>query len=97
MIELISTIKYNKVITRRGEVKMSLFSEKLKLYIEVSHQTIYQLSKKAEVNRTVIHKTISGERVPGDDFLEKLYGALMLSPEEKREMGRAGAGGGESL
>ncbi|SDP90788.1 hypothetical protein SAMN04515624_1792, partial [Eubacterium maltosivorans] len=67
---------------------MSLFSEKLKLYIEVSHQTIYQLSKKAEVNRTVIHKTISGERVPGDDFLEKLYGALMLSPEEKREMRR---------
>lgn len=65
---------------------MSLFSEKLKLYIEVSNQTIYQLSKKAEVNRTVIHKTISGERVPGDDFLEKLYGALMLSPEEKREM-----------
>ena len=47
MIELISTIKYNKVITRRGEVKMSLFSEKLKLYIEVSHQTIYQLSKKS--------------------------------------------------
>ncbi|SDP84441.1 hypothetical protein SAMN04515624_13918, partial [Eubacterium maltosivorans] len=36
----------------------------------------------------MIHKTISGERVPGDDFLEKLYGALMLSPEEKREMRR---------
>lgn len=88
MIDFIAIIKYDKVITRRGEVKMTLFSEKLKLYIEVSSQTIYQLSKKAEVNRTVIHKTISGERVPGNDFLEKLYGALMLSPEEKKELRR---------
>lgn len=46
MIDFIATIKYDKVITRRGEVKMSLFSEKLKLYIEVSSQTIYQLSKR---------------------------------------------------
>ena len=88
MIDFIAIIKYDKVITRRGEVKMTLFSEKLKLYIEVSSQTIYQLSKKAEVNRTVIHKTISGERVPGNDFLEKLYSALMLSPEEKKELRR---------
>ncbi|WP_195268305.1 helix-turn-helix transcriptional regulator [Eubacterium sp. 1001713B170207_170306_E7] len=65
---------------------MSVFSERLKELIENNEESVYQLAKKAEVNRTVIHKVLSGERVPKKEFVDKITKAMSLTPFEKKEI-----------
>jgi transcriptional regulator with XRE-family HTH domain len=65
---------------------MSKFSEKLKLLVEESGMKIYQLAKNSELDRTTIHRAITGERLPGLKFLEKLSEYLKLSPSEREEI-----------
>lgn len=65
---------------------MSKFSEKLKLHIEDSGIKIYQLAKKSDLDRTTIQRTISGERLPSLNFVEKLINCLRLSPLERTEL-----------
>lgn len=65
---------------------MSKFSEKLRLLIEESGIKIYQLAKNAELDRTTIQRAITGQRLPGLNFVEKLSGYLRLSPAERTEL-----------
>ena len=65
---------------------MSNFSEKLKLHIETSGVKIYQLAKISGLDRTTIQYMISGKRIPGRDFVEKLVTYLKISPFEKEEL-----------
>jgi hypothetical protein len=62
---------------------MSLFSEQLKHLVEVNGGNIYRLAKSAQIERTTIHKAMSGERLPNEKFMEKLCSALQLTPSEK--------------
>ena len=65
---------------------MSQFSERLTTFVEATGFSIYQLSKKARIDRSTIHKVMVGERVPSADFYKKLCRALSLTPFEKREL-----------
>ena len=65
---------------------MSDFSERLKLLVEASGVSIYQLSKNARLDRTTIQRTLSGERLPGIAFVEKLCEYLRVSPSEEKEV-----------
>lgn len=65
---------------------MSQFSERLTTLVEATGFSIYQLSKKAKIDRSTIHKVMVGERVPSADFYKKLCRALLLTPFEKSEL-----------
>lgn len=65
---------------------MSQFSEKLKALVEDSGLTIYQLAKSAALDRTTIQRSISGERLPGATFVEKLCDYLRVAPAERAEL-----------
>lgn len=65
---------------------MSQFSERLTTLVEATGFSIYQLSKKAKIDRSTIHKVMVGERVPSADFYKKLCRALSLTPFEKSEL-----------
>ncbi|MEG2512107.1 MAG: helix-turn-helix transcriptional regulator [Acetivibrio sp.] len=63
---------------------MSQFSEKLKILIDSSGMTIYHLAKDSQLDRTTIQRSISGERLPGLPFVEKLCDYLRISPIERK-------------
>lgn len=65
---------------------MSQFSHKLKLLIEDSGTNVYQLAKKAQLDRTTIHRAIVGERLPSLIFVKKLCDYLRVSPMEHKEL-----------
>lgn len=65
---------------------MSQFSERLTTLVEATGFSIYQLSKKAKIDRSTIHKVMVGERVPSADFYKKLCRSLLLTPFEKSEL-----------
>ena len=65
---------------------MSQFSEVLKSLISASGISIYKLAKDAGVDRTLIHKALTDERMPSAEFVAKVSDALLLSPFEKREL-----------
>lgn len=65
---------------------MSQFSEKLKYLIEESGTNIYQLAKNAGLDRTTIQRSITGERLPGTAFVEKLCDFLRVSPRERKDL-----------
>lgn len=65
---------------------MSQFSNQLKSLIEDSGTNIYQLAKKAQLDRTTIHRAIVGERLPSVIFVTKLCDYLRVSPVERKEL-----------
>jgi len=65
---------------------MSLFGEYLRALISTNKINIYALSKSAGIERTVIHKIMTGDRLPTDEYLHKLTEALPLSPEEHQRL-----------
>jgi len=62
---------------------MSLFGEHLRTLVEVNKINIYALAKQAGLERTAIHKIMSGNRIPTEDYMQKLADALPLSPKER--------------
>lgn len=65
---------------------MSQFSNRLKLLVEDSGTNIYQLAKRAQLDRTTIHRAIVGERLPSVIFVTKLCDYLRVSPLERKEL-----------
>ena len=65
---------------------MSLLGDKLKYHIEESGLTVYMLSKLSGVNRTSIVRTLSSNRLPERENIEKLLPYLRLTPSEKEEI-----------
>lgn len=63
---------------------MSQFSENLKYLIEKSGETVYQLAKNSGIDRTTIQKSISGDRLPSREAINKIQKSLKLSPGEER-------------
>ncbi len=63
---------------------MSRFSELLKGYTDRSGVSVAALSKRCGIDRTTLHKIISGERrPPNEDFVVNLCQILMLSATER--------------
>ncbi|MEG2642690.1 MAG: helix-turn-helix transcriptional regulator, partial [Eubacterium sp.] len=65
---------------------MTIFSEALKRKIEGTGMTVYNLAKKAGLNRPMIHKSQQGDKIPSDDFIKKLSKAMMLTHGETEEL-----------
>ncbi len=65
---------------------MSAFGDKLRLYIDKSGESIYQLAKRSGVERTSIHKAISGSRILNQDGFDRLIELLKLTPAEKQDL-----------
>jgi len=62
---------------------MSLFGEHLRSIIEGNKINVYALSKRAGLDRSAIHKIMSGSKIPVEDYAQKLAAALPLSPAER--------------
>lgn len=63
---------------------MTEFSELLQFHIHKKQVKIYQLAKESGVGRTLIHKFISGERLPpSGQVVKQLAESLMLTIDEK--------------
>ena len=65
---------------------MSVFSDKLRLYIGKSGESVYQLAKRSGVERTSIHKAMSGSRILNQDGFSRLIELLKLTPAEKQDL-----------
>ena len=66
---------------------MSKFSELLKGYTDRSGVSVAALSKRCSIDRTTLHKILSGERrPPNEDFVVNLCRMLMLSATERDEL-----------
>ncbi len=65
---------------------MSQFSEMLKQLTDNCGTTIYKIAKDANLDRTTIQRSITGERLPNIAFVEKLCEYLSVSPLERIEL-----------
>ncbi len=65
---------------------MSRFSEVFKSVIEGNGNNIYKIAKNAGVDRSTIHKTISGDRLPNIEFINKLCDYLQLDMTERAKL-----------
>lgn len=65
---------------------MSQFSEMLKKLVEDNGITVYKLAKDAGLDRTTIQRSLSGERLPGVSFVQRLCDYMRVSPAERNEL-----------
>ncbi len=65
---------------------MSAFGDKLRLYIDKCGESIYQLAKRSGVERTSIHKAMSGSRILNQACFDRLIELLKLTPAEKQDL-----------
>lgn len=65
---------------------MSQFSDRLKILLDESGTSVYQLSRNAKLDRTTIQRALTGERLPGASFVERLCDFLRVSPAERAEL-----------
>lgn len=65
---------------------MSQFSERLKFLIDDCGIPIYQLAKNADLDRTTIQRSITGERLPKLSFVEKLCDYLRITTKERKHL-----------
>lgn len=69
---------------------MDKFSKVLREHIYRNNIKIQSLSKASGVDRTLIQKMITGDRIPADkEILEKLIEAFMLSPRQAKQLREA--------
>ncbi len=63
---------------------MSLFSEVLKEYVKGSRRSVSKLSLEAEIDRTLFHKYLSGNRLPKNrKEVKRIAHTLMLPPNQQ--------------
>lgn len=65
---------------------MSRFSERITTFVDSTGFTVYQIAKKAKIDRSTVHKVLTGERIPSADFYKKLCRAIELTPYEQEEL-----------
>lgn len=65
---------------------MSIFSERIKILIEESGETVQALAKTEALSRTTLQRIKTGERLPTREFFNKLCAALRLSAAEREEL-----------
>lgn len=65
---------------------MNTLGELLRKYIDKSGNTVYGISKAANINRSTLQKALTGERNLSIDLLDQLYPFLKLTQNEKNEL-----------
>ena len=66
---------------------MSIFSEKLKEYMELKNEKVYTLSKMCDISRASMYKIVQGTRHPSRvEMVYQIADALGLSPFEKKKL-----------
>jgi len=65
---------------------MSLFGECLRELVLDNQVNVYGFAKTAKIERTLLHKIMSGARLPSTDYLSLLVDALPISPQERQRL-----------
>ena len=65
---------------------MSIFGEHLRTLIDSNKINIYSFAKSVGLERTAMHKIMSGGRIPSQEYATKLIDALPLSPSERQNL-----------
>lgn len=65
---------------------MSLVGDKLKSIIQENNINIYQLAKRAGIERTTIHKVINSNRIPSREYFNRLMDSMPLTANERSEL-----------
>lgn len=66
---------------------MSIFSQKLKYYIEQKKLTTYNLAKRSGIERSNMYKIVQGTRNPSsEEMVENIAESLGLSPYDRKEL-----------
>lgn len=66
---------------------MSVFSEKLKEYMELKNEKVYTLSNMCDISRANMYKIVQGTRHPAKvEMVYQIADALGLSPFEKKKL-----------
>ena len=65
---------------------MMTFGDKLKFYIAEKNYTVYKLSKLSGVERTSIHRALTGQRLLAKDSLDRIISFLNLANDERSDL-----------
>lgn len=65
---------------------MSKFSERCKKYLEADGHTVYSFSKTAGLDRTTLHRLVTGKRLPSLEFLQAFCNELRINAREIKEI-----------
>ncbi len=65
---------------------MSKFSDKCKEYLAYSGMTVYELSKASGLERTALHRMITGQRLPSEDLLRHFCSFVCLTGKETQHL-----------
>jgi transcriptional regulator with XRE-family HTH domain len=65
---------------------MSNLSQKCKQYLEANGYTVYGLAKSSGLDRTSIHRLVTGSRIPSLDFLTNFCDVLRINPPQRKEI-----------
>lgn len=76
----------NKITVKRGNKKMSDFSEKCKELIQESNTNVYRISQISGLERTALQRTVNGTRMPSLEFVKALCTALSITKIEEEEL-----------
>jgi len=79
-------LNHSKKLQTKGEIPMSMFGDYLRNLIDTNKVNIYNIAKQAGLERTAIHKIINNNRIPSDEYVQKLANVLELTPEEHQRL-----------
>lgn len=65
---------------------MSKFSERCKKYLEADGHTIYSFAKSTGLDRTSVHRLVTGKRLPSREFLLDFCDGLRINAREAKEI-----------
>ena len=66
---------------------MSIFSNKLKKYVEQKNMPVYALAKGCDIDRSVMYKIVHGTRgTSSKQVVERIARVLELTPHEKNQL-----------
>lgn len=65
---------------------MSNLSQKCKQYLEANGYTVYGLAKSSGLDRTSIHRLVTGSRIPSLDFLTNFCDVLRINAAQRKEI-----------
>ena len=65
---------------------MSKFSMYCKHLLAANNLSIYQLSKQSDLERTALHRMVTGKQMPSHEFFEKFCYSLRVSIQDRQEL-----------
>lgn len=65
---------------------MSKFSEKCRQYLNYSGMSVYQFSRISGLERTTLHRMVTGARLPAQEFVKEFCSYVRINAQEAQEL-----------